>query len=71
MSKKCDQCGRPHNRKRFCSNKCKDRFHNTHNPRGYFAPRDEEGELLTEEEQMHRAGMDAMEAGWDGHKNVF
>jgi hypothetical protein len=25
---KCDNCGRDHVRKRFCSNKCKDRFHN-------------------------------------------
>lgn len=31
---KCEQCGNKHNRKRFCSNKCKDRYHNTHNPRG-------------------------------------
>lgn len=38
MTKPCDQCGKPHNRKRFCSNKCKDRYHNIHNPRGYYAP---------------------------------
>lgn len=34
-SKKCQQCGKKHNRKKFCSNRCKDRWHNTHNPRGY------------------------------------
>ena len=35
---KCDQCGKElsKNRKRFCSNKCKDRYHNIHNPRGYY-----------------------------------
>lgn len=33
--KTCQQCGKPHNRKKFCSNRCKDRWHNTHNPRGY------------------------------------
>jgi len=25
---KCEQCNKEHNRKRFCSNKCKDRWHN-------------------------------------------
>ena len=34
-SKKCQQCGKNHDRKKFCSNRCKDRWHNTHNPRGY------------------------------------
>lgn len=24
-------------RRRFCSNKCKDKYHNRHNPRGKFA----------------------------------
>jgi hypothetical protein len=28
----CDHCGKPHNRKRFCSNKCKDQWHNINNP---------------------------------------
>lgn len=32
--KLCEQCGRKPARKRFCSNRCKDRYHNTHNPRG-------------------------------------
>lgn len=34
-SKKCLYCGKSHNRKKFCSNRCKDKWHNTHNPRGY------------------------------------
>lgn len=38
--KRCDQCGKPltPRRKRFCCNKCKDHYHNIHNPRGYYAP---------------------------------
>lgn len=35
--KTCLQCGRRHNRKKFCSDKCKDTYHNWHNPRGKFA----------------------------------
>lgn len=34
---KCIQCGKEHNRRKFCSNKCKDRYHNIANPRGIFA----------------------------------
>lgn len=26
-----------HKRKRFCSNKCKDRYHNVNNPRGIYS----------------------------------
>jgi hypothetical protein len=35
----CDNCGRPlsRGRRRFCCNKCKDRWHNLNNPRGYYA----------------------------------
>lgn len=36
--KKCLTCGNNHNRKKFCSNKCKDKYHNLHNPRGFFSP---------------------------------
>lgn len=25
------------NRRKFCCNKCKDRYHNKHNPRGYYS----------------------------------
>ena len=68
---KCDHCGKVHQRKRFCSNKCKDRFHNKFNPRGIAAPRNDQGVVMTMKEQMHAAGMDAVEDGWDGHKNAF
>jgi len=38
MKKQCEGpgCTKPA-RIRFCSNKCKDRYHNLHNPRGIFA----------------------------------
>lgn len=61
----CVQCGKPHNRRRFCSNACKDRYHNTHSPRGFGLT------LPPEEDEIHEAGMDASEAGWDGHKGAF
>ena len=59
-AKKCDNCGKPHGRKRFCSNKCKDRYHNKHNPRGYGAKggSDSEDEFIDE----------IWPEGWDGHK---
>lgn len=37
IQKICLYCQNPHYRKKFCSNKCKDTFHNIHNPRGFFA----------------------------------
>lgn len=68
---KCQQCGKEHSRKRFCSNRCKDLWHNTHNPRGYGVMRDHNGERMTSADEAHYAGMDAIEDGWDGHKNAF
>ena len=40
MCKKCDLCDKelPKNKKRFCCNQHKDRYHNHHNPRGMYAP---------------------------------
>lgn len=38
--KNCPNCGnivRGHPNKKFCGQRCKDRFHNENNPRGYFA----------------------------------
>ena len=38
--RKCPSCGKPitgHPNKKFCGLTCKDRFHNTHNPRGVQA----------------------------------
>lgn len=65
--KNCAQCGRHHNRKKFCSNTCKDRYHNEHNPRGYGLLRENENDG----DAYSCAGQDAMEDGWDGHKNAF
>ena len=62
MAKHCPYCQRTvkgHPNKKFCGQKCKDRYHNTVNPRGYGARRDDD---------WHEAGMNAMEEGWDGHK---
>ena len=58
---KCDNCGKEHNRKRFCSNKCKDRWHNKHNERG-FGVSDEDDDNCSDIEFM--AGSDYA-AGWD------
>lgn len=36
--KRCPQCQsqiKGHPNKKFCGSLCKDRYHNTHNPRGY------------------------------------
>jgi hypothetical protein len=36
--KACPHCGNAfsgHPNKKFCKTKCKDRYHNKHNPRGY------------------------------------
>jgi len=46
-------------RRKFCSNKHKDRYHNKTNPRGYFAHLvDNQGDVEDE-------------LGWDAHKETF
>lgn len=62
MPKHCPHCGstvKGHPNKKFCGAKCKDRYHNTVNPRGYGAQSNND---------WHEEAMDAMEEGWDGHK---
>jgi Ribosomal protein L24e len=69
---KCEHCGKEHSRMRFCSNKCKDRWHNKHNPRGIATVKaltDEDKRLLNDE--MNDVGRDDIESGWDGHKDAF
>lgn len=64
--KKCPHCSRNivgHPNKKFCGQKCKDRYHNTVNPRGYG--------LRSQNDDWHTEAMDAMEEGWDGHKVWF
>ena len=34
----CLYCGKETNRPKFCCNKHKDKYHNIHNPRGFYAP---------------------------------
>ena len=61
---RCDNCGKKHDRIRFCSNTCKDKFHNRNNPRGYGI-----AAKADIEENEHHAEMDGAEdAGWDSHK---
>ena len=65
-NKLCEYCGNKKARIRFCSNKCKDKYHNTRNPRGFF--RHLAG---SNSENEHDVAMSATEDGWDGHKNSF
>jgi hypothetical protein len=61
--KKCPNCGKKvvgHPNKRFCRSKCKDRFHNTNNPRGYFAHLNPSHPEYVVDEGPE---------GWDGHKD--
>ena len=60
---KCAQCGKEHNRRRFCSNACKDRYHNLHNPRGRFAHLADLQDL-TDSEQMDELGLTDADCGW-------
>ena len=56
---KCEHCNKEHNRERFCSNKCKDRWHNKHNPRGYGLSLQDDRDGIAE-----MAGEDYA-SGWD------
>ena len=47
-------------RRKFCCNKHKDRYHNIHNPRGYYAAKTYE--------VLYTENVDEGPEGWDGHK---
>ncbi len=64
---RCAQCGRLHDRKRFCSNKCKDRYHNLHNPRGKYAHLAD----LSPEGPVYPYEVEWVEEGWDAHKDCY
>ena len=64
--KLCENCNKKKARIRFCSNKCKDRFHNKQNPRGYFRHLSSHSR-----DSEHIIAMDSREDGWDGHKDTF
>jgi hypothetical protein len=70
MAKKCQQCGKklPKGRKRFCRNKCKDRWHNKTNPRGKFAHLNPDNQTP---EDVRRQAEDDCALGWDAHKDTF
>ncbi len=54
MGKKCECPGCNNKaRIRFCSNACKDRYHNIHNPRGKFAHLNPLSEEFDPESDMH------------------
>lgn len=69
MALLCEHCKIKPARVRFCSDKCKDNYHNAINPRGraldIVALKEES------EEEMHHEGLAAMEMGWDGHKEAY
>lgn len=68
MSKsQCDWCNGklPKGRRRFCKDRCKDSFHNHHNPRGKFA------HLNTNSPNYVEPPIDEGPEGWDGHKDTF
>ena len=78
MSRHCDECKRvlTGSRKRFCSNRCKDIWHNWNNPRGKFAhltrltPEERARfEKERDDAETHETAMEAQEFGWDGHKS--
>lgn len=55
QDRKCKGCGVPlsgHPNKRFCTQRCKDRYHNTTNPRGIGA-RHERGSYAEYAETIH------------------
>lgn len=59
----CPTCGNRitgHPNKRFCGKRCKDRYHNEHNPRGYGAVRERCLDDLV--------GDLSDDPGWDAHK---
>lgn len=60
---KCENCGANHKRRRFCSNTCKDKFHNRTNPRG-FQERTPISKFEMQEKEFDDAMFDAT-AGWD------
>ena len=58
----CDNCKKEHNRKRFCSNKCKDIFHNRVNPRGIALINKCQTRLTEDDSGDYASGWD--EDGW-------
>ena len=78
MKRFCDECNRTlgPRRKRFCSNRCKDTWHNWNNQRGKFAhlerlsPKSREAFCKERDDRrVYEDAMDSAQSGWDGHKS--
>lgn len=70
----CDNCGcaykKKHPSQRFHNRKCKDKFHNEHNPRGKFAHLNPNHPSYDEEAAEQRQNdEDDSHQGWDDHKD--
>jgi hypothetical protein len=66
MSRTCPHCGaliKGHPNKVFCHSRCKDRYHNKRNPRGFQAARalDDDGEYSRHAETVHPFSQEAFE----------
>lgn len=57
----CEQCAQEKARKRFCSDKCKDKWHNRFNARGYGLM----NQTVTDNRTQHEIDMDGATVGWD------
>ena len=49
-----------HPNAKFCKDRCRFRYHNRTNPRGFG--------VVSEQDQM---AIDSFDPGWDGHKDSF
>ncbi len=58
---KCEQCKKQPARRRFCSNQCKDRWHNLFNARGYGLI----SHNFSDDRTQHEIDMDEATVGWD------
>lgn len=61
----CKYCGKKTLRPKFCCNKHKDRYHNEHNPRGYYKHLKQSDEIVQEEieDSMHPGDPYSLGAG--------
>lgn len=60
-ARRCKGCStsiaHKHVNAKFCCQRCKDRYHNTVNPRGYYDP--------------ENRPIDDFDGSWDAHKDAF
>jgi len=62
--RRCKQCNKSiehkHKNAKFCKQKCKDKYHNVNNPRGYFAHLAGESNNLHDYEDAHIFSSEAL-----------